>query len=155
MNTSLRRGLKVLMRYYELKQSIRFIDVLLASMIYIGAPHIPSSLPVVKHSTNQTQCSTELIIRKYYILTEEKHSIFMELSDIEAMIDALPPKCARLIAWRYIVGAKREAVAKRLGISLRHYSRIRSRALNMLGEMSLTTPNQKNWNDAMLKMLRQ
>jgi len=129
-----REGIKLLSRYNHLKRRLEKTTALLLALRGLGGPREKTEHSSFTTAKTASRISTESVIREIMRIAKERESVLTELVSIEGKIEALPDRLMRLIQWRYILFAKREAIASRMGISIRHFSRLKKKALILLGE---------------------
>jgi hypothetical protein len=136
MNEIEKTGFDLMVRYNRLKKRLDRTTVALIALRDSGGPkerteHAPDA-------GRRVGCiSTESLIREILRVSKQRREILEEMCEIEGKIERLPHRLMRLLQWRYILKAKREPIARRLEVSLRHYSRLKRQALYALGEICL------------------
>jgi RNA polymerase sigma-B factor len=60
---------------------------------------------------------------------------FRELAEANSLLEALPPRMSLIVRWRHLDGLSQTEIARRLGISQMHVSRLYRRALDALHAM--------------------
>ena len=122
-------GLALLIRYNELKKRLNNSTAMLIALRDSGGP-----------GRGGARISTESLIREVLRVSRRRQEILRQMCAIEEAVGRLDRRSMRLIQWRYFLKAKREPIARRLGVSLRHYSRLKAAALEALGGLMLSDP---------------
>ncbi|HOV68813.1 MAG TPA: hypothetical protein PLZ84_00640 [Clostridia bacterium] len=129
-------GLGLMHEYSMLKRSLDKTTALLISLKFAGGPRMASSCYSGRKSGG-VHIDVHTIIREIERIADKREMLIKRIISIENMVDSLPDRIKKLIAWRYFCYAKREAIAKRLNISIRHYSRLRKKGLEAIGQAVL------------------
>ena len=135
MDETEKLGMELMIRYNDLKKKLDRSAAMLIALRDSGGPGVRREHPALSGSGKGSYISTESLIREVLRVSKYRQALLTEMCRIEEAVKRLPYRLMRILQWRYILKAKREPIARRLGVSLRHYSRLKKQALIALGEI--------------------